>query len=107
MEKRVYSGQLTLDQLNVGDSLADMISEDWRRVAEIPEDVAETWLTHHKGSYTSLKSTVSSGPLKEWKAGFGVIVTINPELTTEKLVMLRKTRNGFVLYESKKSRQLT
>src|SRR4030042_5417903 len=83
----------SFENLKVGDSIYTHFLLNWRFVCQIPQDVAETWLTQHfKNSFIARDgSTPSNGPMKEWEKGVGIIVgapTVLPG--EEKLNLLHK-----------------
>lgn len=111
MERKIYSGQLNLNLLEIGDSLLNPNISLWNFLSNVPQLVADTWACESlQGSYMSITSKIGESPMKDWKRGVGIILGTNfdPILRNEKLIMLYRAvgDGGFGLFESVNARSL-
>jgi hypothetical protein len=111
MERKIYSGQLNLNLLEIGDSILNPNILLWNFIARIPPIVADTWACQSlQGSYMSTTSKIGESPMKNWERGIGIIVGTNFDaiLRVEKLIMLYRSvgDGGFGLFESVNTRSI-
>lgn len=107
MERKIYSGASSLEQLCVGDSVIDIDISQWNRVVTVPQIIADSWACLFNGSYISTKSKVGEAPMKDWQKGLGIVVGIDEDLLSarERLLLLRRNIEGsYALYKSVNSR---
>lgn len=107
MERRIFGGQIELDELKVGDSIVSFDISQWNRVMTVPQIVADTWACLFDGSYISARSKVGEAPMKDWEKGLGIVVGIDNDLLNgkERLLLLRRNIEGsYALFKSVNSR---
>lgn len=103
MERKIFTGQVPLIELAVGDSIVDLDMSQWNHITAVPQEVADIWASLFSDTYLSGKSKVGESPMKDWQKGLGIIVAIELDALQmgERLIMLKKAQgNGFGLLRS-------